>query len=165
MYSAISSAVDIRQRPLVQVPFSISCLTDSPFRQASLYKFGARSLGAWPRTQEEFQNWALAPSPTVTMVLHLNNCWSISEQGTTEPTQGLSGSTHVYQSHRNLRALLNFSKSRTPKPPLILGRFTLSQTTKHWAPFASAVPFHRKARLILSIFFKAHFFRSKTVRK
>ena len=45
MYSAISSAVDIRQRPLVQVPFSISCLTDNPFRQASLYKFGARSLG------------------------------------------------------------------------------------------------------------------------
>ena len=46
--SAISDALDILHSPLVQVWFPISSLTVRPFLQASLYSWGAKSLGALP---------------------------------------------------------------------------------------------------------------------
>jgi hypothetical protein len=59
----------------------------------------------------------------------LKRCLSISLQGSSKPTQGQSGSVHWYQSHCNLSALLNKSKSRTPKPPKISGLWTFFQET------------------------------------
>lgn len=135
------------------------------FLHASLYSPGAKSLGAVPFIQLQFQNDVVFPSPSCTMVLALKSCLSTSAHGGIDPTHGLSGSVHAYHSHRNLNALPKKFKSSTPNPPKFLGNIAFFHFTKQCPPFASSDPLQRKFLLNLSIFFIAHFFNGKTVKK
>ena len=85
-----------------QIPAPNRKIGESFFLQASLYRCGAKSLGAKPLAQVESQNAAVRPFPIVTVVLHLNRCLSASEHGTSEPTQDRSGSAHWNQRSRRV---------------------------------------------------------------
>ena len=128
--SAISSAVDILHNPLVHLSSFRASQTVVFFLHASLYKLGARSLGARPLILADSQNFASFPLPTVTYVLARKSCLPCSLQGTSVPTQGRSGSLHWYQSQRSLNALLKNSISITPIPPSRLGLLTLAHRTR-----------------------------------
>ena len=99
------------------------------------------SIGALPLSQEDFQKYALLPSPIVTTMLALKSWRSIESQGTSVPTQGRSGLAHSNQSHLNRKALLNNSKSRIPSPPNFFGRLVLVQHTRQCPPFVSPANF------------------------
>lgn len=123
------------------------------------------SLGAFPSAHEHCQNFAVWPFPTVTIMLALKNCLSISSHGMSKPAQGLSGLVHSYHNHRSRRALLKAPSSRILNPPICFGIAVFCHLTKQCPPFTCFDPFQRKLLLILSSFFKAHFLSLKTVMK
>ena len=87
-------------------------------RQASLYKFGAMSLGARLFSQLHYQNFAVLPSPMVTEVLALKNCSSIIVHQSNHKeyqfsTHGLSFSVQSYHSNTQLQRSSIFSSSRS----------------------------------------------------
>jgi hypothetical protein len=143
----------------------MSSFIDWCFLHASLYRPGAISLGDLPSNQADSQNSTLQLLPTETTMLAQNSYLSSSEQGTSEPTQGLSGSVQQNQSQRSLKARLNSSRSSMSSPPSFFGLFTLSQRTRRWPPLACSAPFQRKPLLILSNHLTIHFFSAKAVRK
>ena len=79
------------------------------------------SLGAHPDNQLSCQKQHFFPFPREIFVLALNNFLSISSHGVSMLNQGLLSSFHSNQSQRNLKALVNFSKFRIPRPPKDLG--------------------------------------------
>lgn len=98
------------------------------------------------------------------MVLALNNWQSMQSHGIAVPTQRLSGSHHLYQSHLNLKALLKSSRSIMLRPPPP-GNKIFFHFTRQCPPWAVSDPLHKKLLLNLSIFFIDHFFIENTVRK
>lgn len=119
------------------------------------------TLGASFDSQRSCQNFALWPFPISTTVAARKSCLSISSQDTSVPIHGLELFFHLYQYHIHLRAQPNFWIWEIPNPPSFFGRQTLSHLIKQCPPLACSLPFHRKDRLILSIFFFAHFTRGK----
>jgi hypothetical protein len=83
-------------------------------------KKGAMDFGSRPLIQLECHKLALSPFPIVTIVDELKRSRSVLSQGISKLAQGLSGDPFC-QSHRNLKALANRSRSRMPKPPRSLG--------------------------------------------
>jgi hypothetical protein len=65
---------------------------------------------------------------------------SFSVQGTSMPTQVLSGEVHSCQSHRILGVVANLLRSRTPRPPYSLARVVLIQLTLHLPPESALSP-------------------------
>src|SRR6185437_5397828 len=76
-----------------------------------------------------------------------------------------SASFHSNHNHRSRNALLNLSRSSTPRPPNFFGRCTFFHCTRQCPPLACSVPFQRKPLLGLSICFIIHFCGWKAVRK
>jgi hypothetical protein len=73
MNSAISSAILMRQSPLIQFEFCKSSATVNFFLQASLYSRGATFLGAMPSSQADSQNFTFLPLPSNTVVEDLDS--------------------------------------------------------------------------------------------
>ena len=68
--------------------------------------------------------------------------------------------------HSHLREALNqIDQNPVCLVPLSFGFITFCHLTRQWSPLAFYDPFHKKALLILSIFFIAHFFIAKTTKK
>jgi hypothetical protein len=101
-------------KALVQFWLIRSSATVFPFLQASLNKFGARSLRARPSNHEDSQNKGRWPSPSETVVLILKNCLSIALHDTSDPTHDLSGSTHWYHNHLSRALFLIPTKQTEP---------------------------------------------------
>jgi hypothetical protein len=111
------------------------------------------------------QKLALSSLPIVTTVEARKRALSVRSHSGGAPTHGRLGSTHSYQNHLNLRALLNLFKSRIPSPPKALGLAALGHITRQCPPLTFSSSFQRKPLLILSIYLIAHFLIGKTVRK
>lgn len=62
----------------------------------------------------------------------------------------VQGKVQANHNQRNLRALLNFFRSRIPSPPKSIGFETISQLTLHVPPVSSWSPAQRKHLLALS---------------
>jgi hypothetical protein len=115
---------------------------------------GATSIGARPWSQGAAQKGVLAPLPTLMVVAAYKIAISVLQHGFPDPTQIFSGSFHSSQGQRSLRAVANFSKCSTPRPPYFLGRHTTSQLTLHFAPVVESLADQRKALSILFMKFK-----------
>ena len=114
--------------------------------------------------QDECQNRAVAPSPMVTVGTALKRVVSMALHGGSVPTHARSGSVQEVQSHRNLRARLNRSRSRMPSPPCDVGAHTAVQLTLQLPPVISSSCFHKNLRLHLSISFSNFFGTRRTVK-
>ncbi len=79
--------------------------------------FGARLLNLCPPIQLDSQKFAFRPSPITTLVDTANNSLSRSSHGVSVLIQGLFGAFHSYLSHLSRKALANFSRLGTPRPP------------------------------------------------
>lgn len=124
------------------------------------------SLGVLPLIQLDCQKLVLSPFPTLMIVDALNKSLSLLSQGMSRSTHGLSTCFHLNQSHLNLSARAKRSRSKTPSPPRYFGVHTVGQLTRQWPPLtlSGSSPFHRKLRLILSIYFSIHFCIGNTVK-
>jgi hypothetical protein len=159
----ISSVEVIRCNPLV---YFLSCspsATELFFLQASLYRFGAMSLGHSPCNHMSCQKLTFLPFPKQMEVHALNKLFSISLCMIFMFPQGLFGSFHLNHCHLKCKVILNFDKSKTPRPPSFLGLCTLFQLIRQLTFLVSSDSYHRKFLLILSIFLIAHLDRGKTI--
>jgi hypothetical protein len=68
--------------------------------------------------------------------------FSLSVQGVSIPTHGLSGEVHSCQSHRSLRVVANLLWSRMLKPPYYLGEVVFVHFTLHLLPGIALSPTH-----------------------
>jgi hypothetical protein len=109
------------------------------------------------------QKLTLVPFPKRMEVHALNKLFSISMCMIFMFPQGLCGSFHWNHCHVKRKAILNFDKSKTPRPPSFLGLSTLFQLTRQLPFLVSLEPCHRKFLLILSIFLVAHLDRGKAI--
>lgn len=133
-------------RPVCSAEATVWCLC---FEISKI--LGARFLGAAPSSQDEYQNFAVKPSPRVILVAAAKRLRSESSQGISIPTQGLNWHFHSCQSQRSLMAEENCERLRIPRPPRWVGRHTLPQLTLHFAPEITLFSAQRKRRLILSM--------------
>jgi hypothetical protein len=122
----------------------MSSLTVLFLRQANLKRSGAMSLGALPSNQLQFQKEACLPSPSLTTILTLKSCLSISSHGVCDPTHGLSLSVQANHSHLRRKALPKQSKSKMLSPPSCFGKSSFLHLTKQCPLLASSEPFQRK---------------------
>ena len=79
-----------------------------------------------------------------------NNSFSVSSQGTSIPSQDLSGKTHSCHSHRRRRARTNLSTSRIPSPPHSFSSVIFIYLILHLSPEIALSPAQRKRLWILS---------------
>jgi hypothetical protein len=157
----ISSVEVIRCSPLVHFLSCSPSATEMFFLQASLYRLGAMSLGHSPCHHLSCQKLTFLPFPKLMEVHALNKLFSISFCMIFMFPQGLCGSFHFNHCHLKCKAILNFDKSKTPRPPSFLGLCTLFQLTRQLPFLASLDPCQRKFLLILSIFLIVHLDRGK----
>lgn len=97
-----------------------------------LKRSGNNSAGIWPFNHLDFQKEALFPLFTVTLVAAAKRLLSVSSTGSSEPTHGLSGQVQEYHNQRRRSARPKRSRSRTPKPPLVIGKQVFDQLTLHF---------------------------------
>jgi hypothetical protein len=100
------------------------------FLFAFLNSVGAIFLGAWPWIQLEFQNSAIFPLPTVTVVEALKRSSSVLSQGSFKAVHALSLLFHHSHNRLSLSHLAKRSRSRIPRPPLFFGRQVMGQLTR-----------------------------------
>ena len=86
-----------------------------------------------------------------TLVADLNKALSPLSHGGWKACHGRCGCCQASQSHRNLKARLNFWRSSIPSPPSSIGAHTCFQLTMHLPPAISLSPAQRKRRLALSM--------------
>jgi hypothetical protein len=127
---------------------------------------GATSQGRCPFSHALFQNYALSPSPIVSLVDAAKRSLSTLLQGVSSPSYGLSVLVdQPRHNHRNLRALANFPRWRMPKPPEYLGLADRGQFTLHFPPVIASAPARRNFFLCRSMSLSVSFGARNEVRK
>ena len=129
----------------IQLLFCKASATVRHFLLEALNKFGAMSLGRRPCSQPDCQNFVFFPSPMVIVVQAAKRSRSVSSQGISEPTHAFSGETHSCHSQRSRRAREDFSKFRSRRSPISLGRQEHVQLILHFPPVSILSPAHREA--------------------
>jgi hypothetical protein len=104
----------------IQVLLVSALATVMFFLFAFLNSEGAIFLGAWPWIQLEFQNAAIFPLPTVTVVEALKRSSSNLSHGSLMAVHALSLHFHRSHNHLSLSPLAKRSRSRIPRPPFYI---------------------------------------------
>jgi hypothetical protein len=160
----ISSVVIIHRRPFNHLRLVHPWATVMFLCHARRYRAGARSWGLCPCSHWSCQKCVRAPFP-ISMVVHARyRAVSSLLCAISMLAHGLLFLLHLYQGHRNLKARLNFCRSKMPSPPSRFGLWTRFQLTMAWPFLASSYPCHKNCHLILSILLIAHLDSWKTVR-
>lgn len=85
------------------------------------------SIGCQPWTQATCGKEVFILSPIDIIVDVVNKSQSMSEQGFPRPTQGFSNHAHSCQSQWICGAVVNLTRSKTPRPPRSIGPPTVDQ--------------------------------------
>ena len=117
----------------------------------ALYRHGASSEIESPCNHLSSQNKVVVPSPSCIEVEALNIATTIGSCVTGSCDHGRELSVFCSHSHLMRSAYPKISKLMMPNPPSSGGRHTLGQESVQHPPFAEALPFQRKERLILSM--------------
>jgi len=131
----------------------------------------ANSLGdilfaALPLIQLDVQKNADFPLPTCTTVDAFKSSTSVLSHGVSRLFHARSFCFHLNQSHLNLNALANLSRSKIHRPPFSFGRHVVGQLIRECPPltFSGYSPRHKKLLLILSVLLINHFCAGEAVR-
>jgi hypothetical protein len=98
---------------------------------------GAKSASRYPCNHLSVQNIVPAPFPTSVIVATVKNTQTWSGTYTSKLAQGRRGSVFLNQSQRVLSAQPSILRFEIPRPPISMGRHTLSQATRQCPIFAS----------------------------